>query len=242
MIPRKEVTAFIIAVEDMDDTPQDKQKIFDILIDKTLDAYVSYKASRIMLINDLRDLVNALHDANTRAENTNKMNPIQSMYFRAIYLLCKEASDKEINLSEEDIQKFDKFSFMGGTLGDFIRETMGVCDSIYNLFIYRSQEKVFRKANEIGYIKKAGGKYEWHYKKKNESGYHASLAYFVGRLINAHLENEKIVYEGKNGVNFETIGKFFDVDRLADKYRGAMSSKKQQPWRAEIDKLYNMIQ
>ncbi len=88
-----------------------------------------------------------------------------------------------------------------------------------------NEERYFTKAIKAGLMKQKDNGYEW----LHNNGLKASLAYFLKRIFNP---------KGNKPVPYKMLESLFGVTRLDTALDQAVTTKKPQKWRAEIDILF----
>lgn len=88
------------------------------------------------------------------------------------------------------------------------------------------EKKYFNKAIEVGFMKQKENGYEWLYNK----GQKVSLAYFLQKVFDP---------KGTAQIPFKHLEALFGVTRLDSALDGALSAKKPQKWRGNIDMLFD---
>ena len=86
--------------------------------------------------------------------------------------------------------------------------------------------KYFAKAIEAGLMRKDGDSYRW----LHNDGLKASLGYFINSVFNP---------KGTAQISYSRMEKLFNVSRLDSTIYEALTVKKPQKWRKEIDVLFD---
>lgn len=92
--------------------------------------------------------------------------------------------------------------------------------------ITKREKKYFAKAIEAGLMEKDGGNYRW----LHNNGLKASLGYFLNRVFNP---------KGTAQIPCKRLEILFGVTRLDTAIDQALTAKKPQRWRKEIDTLFD---
>ena len=90
----------------------------------------------------------------------------------------------------------------------------------------KREKKYFAKAIEAGLMEKDGDSYRW----LHNDGLKASLAYFLKRVFNP---------KGTAQISYQRLEVLFGVTRLDTALDQALTVKKPQKWRTEIDNLFD---
>ena len=88
------------------------------------------------------------------------------------------------------------------------------------------EKKYFAKAIEAGLMEKTDGGYRW----LHNNGLKASLGYFLNRVLDPR---------GTAQIPYQRMESLFNVSRLDSVIDKALTAKKPQKWRIEIDALFN---
>ena len=92
--------------------------------------------------------------------------------------------------------------------------------------ITKREKKYFAKAIEAGLMEKDGGNYRW----LHNNGMKASLGYFLNKVFNP---------KGTAQIPYQCMENLFNVTRLDTAIDQALTAKKPQKWRKEIDTLFD---
>ena len=88
------------------------------------------------------------------------------------------------------------------------------------------EKEYFAKAIQAGLMKKDGENYKW----LHNNGLKSSLGYFLKMVFNP---------KGTAQIHYKRMENLFNVSRLDSAIDGALSVKKPQKWRKEIDALFD---
>lgn len=119
--------------------------------------------------------------------------------------------------------------YLRGSLGEVIEVWGSECGAGKNGFNGKETErekKYFAKAIEAGLMEKDGENYRW----LHNNGMKASLGYFLNRVFNP---------KGTAQIPYQRMENLFNVTRLDTAIDQALTAKKPQKWREEIDTLFD---